>query len=150
MARRDFGHAETGLSRVGLNSPSKRIPVFFRLRADETFCSPVVHVTGGAAPSGASRCRQGQAGPPSFIDGEPHMPQIYALTDFLKGRFTWEEIPKRNLQVFTKLGFKLFQFDVWLQDIWPENGKLNIDLITCQVRAFWRRTPKRLCSYALT
>ena len=69
-----------------------------------------------------------------FIDGEPHMPQIYALTDFIGGRFTWEEIPKRNLEVFTQLGFKLFQVDVWLQDIWPENGKLDIDLVTRQVR----------------
>lgn len=89
-------------------------------------------VAGPKGMEGAVKMWNGR--PTIFVNGQAEMPQIYALTDFRGGRFTWEEIPKRNLEVFTQLGFKLFQVDVWFQDIWTPDGKLNMDLVRRQIK----------------
>jgi hypothetical protein len=88
-----------------------------------------------AAPSamkGSVRMFNGR--PTIFINETPEIPQVYALTDFLGGRFTWEEVPKRNIEVFSNLGVRLFQVDIWFEDIWPQSGKLDMELVKRQVR----------------
>lgn len=47
-----------------------------------------------------------------FIDGKPVQPVIYALTDTPGGRWTWEEIPRENIENFTKAGIALVQVDI--------------------------------------
>jgi hypothetical protein len=90
--------------------------------------------------TGAVAMRDGR--PTILIDGKPELPMIYALTDFRGGRWTWEEIPRRNLQLFTELGFRLFQVDVWLQDLWPEKGPLDVDLVRKQLRGVLDVNPR--------
>lgn len=89
------------------------------------------HAAGGPM-SGSVKMFNGR--PTIFINDKPELPQVHALTDFRGGRFTWEEVPKRNIQLFNELGIRLFQVDVWFQDIWAENGKLDMDLVKRQVR----------------
>lgn len=64
-----------------------------------------------------------QGRPMIVIDGEPHYPMIYALTDVPSGRWSWEELPQHNIKNFCRSGVHLFQLDVHLEHIWTkENG----------------------------
>lgn len=66
-------------------------------------------------------------GKPVFmINGIPMTPILYALTDTPGGRDPWDEIPRRNLGLFRDAGFHLYQIQVWLEDIWTEDGRLDI------------------------
>lgn len=69
--------------------------------------------------------------PTIFIDEQPYAPQIYALTHVYGGRWSWEEVPARNLKNFADIGFRLFQVDLWFEDIWPENED-QLDLTRAQ------------------
>lgn len=76
-----------------------------------------------------------QGRPTIFINEQPHSPQIYALTHAFGGRWSWEEKPARNLRNFCETGIRLFQVDLYLEDIWPKNAeKLDLEKALRQVR----------------
>ncbi|MBX2892158.1 MAG: hypothetical protein KF734_14620 [Saprospiraceae bacterium] len=76
-----------------------------------------------------------QGRPTIFINDQPHSPQIYALTHAFGGRWSWEEKPARNLRNFCEVGIRLFQVDLYLEDIWPKNAeKLDLEKALRQVR----------------
>jgi len=78
--------------------------------------------------------------PTLYINNHPVAPMIYALTE--GGRFTWEETPHRNLENFTKAGYRLFQVDVWFRDIWKPDDSLDMPTVRHQVRAITEVCPE--------
>lgn len=69
-----------------------------------------------AAPKSAE-VRSHAGRPTLFVDGQPVVPDFYALTHAYGARWSWEEVPQRNLKNFGDLGFRLFQLDLYLEDI---------------------------------
>lgn len=60
--------------------------------------------------------------PTLFVDDQPVVPDFYALTHPYGARWSCEEVPKRNLKNFADLGFRLFQLDLYFEDIWRQEG----------------------------
>lgn len=71
--------------------------------------------------------------PTIFINGEPHAPMIYALTDVPGGRWSWEELPQHNIANFCDRGVRLFQLDVFLEDLWTGEDEFDLDVARKQV-----------------
>lgn len=73
--------------------------------------------------------------PAIFINDKPVAPQFYSLTHAYGARWSWEENPSRNLKNFCQLGFKLYQVDLYFEDIWYKGrAKLDIDKAQRQVK----------------
>lgn len=68
-----------------------------------------------------------------LIQGRPTAPLLYALTDCPGARWTWEEIPARNIAVFAASGCRLFQADLWLETLIQPDGSLDLGLARRQV-----------------
>ncbi len=85
------------------------------------------------AQTGAIRTLNGQ--PTLYVNEQAELPLMYALTHVTGGRWSWEELPAHNLRQMTAAGVRLFQVDLWLEDIWkgPEQ-KLDIALARKQIR----------------
>ena len=66
--------------------------------------------------------------PTIFINATPVSPIFYATTHAYGGRWSWEEVPQRNISNFCQIGVKLFQVDLYLEDIWKKNSD-TIDII---------------------
>jgi len=64
--------------------------------------------------------------PTFFLDDRPLYPFVYTLTDVPGGRWTWEELPRHNISNFYGAGIRLFQADLWLEQLWSEDGKFDI------------------------
>ncbi|MFP4442140.1 MAG: hypothetical protein ACLFST_03390 [Spirochaetia bacterium] len=73
--------------------------------------------------------------PTIVINGKAESPVIYSLTDVPGGRFSWEERPNWNIRNFISAGIRLFQVDLWLDDIWNERRELNIEPARRQIKA---------------
>jgi len=69
-----------------------------------------------------------------FVNDKPVYPMIYSLTDTPGGRWTWEEIPRENIENFTQAGISLLQVDIWLEYIWTADGRMDMELVTRQIR----------------
>jgi hypothetical protein len=60
---------------------------------------------------------------------------LYSLTHVYTGRWSWEEGPARNLKNFAQIGFRLFQVDLYLEDIWyKDQDRLDIAKVQRQIR----------------
>ena len=59
--------------------------------------------------------------PTLFVDNQPVSPDFYSLTHAYGARWSWEEVPQRNLKNFAQIGFRLFQLDLYFEDIWYKN-----------------------------
>ena len=71
--------------------------------------------------------------PRLFINDTPVAPLIYALTDSPGGRWSWEEVPTRNITVFAQAGVRLFQADVWFEQMLGADGQLDLSLARRQI-----------------
>lgn len=60
--------------------------------------------------------------PTLFVDQQPVAPDFYSLTHAYGARWSWEEVPQRNLKNFAQLGFRFFQLDLYFEDIWYKNA----------------------------
>ncbi|MEO6759530.1 MAG: hypothetical protein ABIO24_08760, partial [Saprospiraceae bacterium] len=70
-----------------------------------------------------------------YVNQQPELPFLYALTHVTGGRWSWEELPAHNLRQTVTAGVRLFQVDLWMEDIWLENTpKLNMALARRQIR----------------
>lgn len=67
------------------------------------------------------------------LDGRPVAPLLYGLTDAPGGRWTWEEVPARQLRLFAEHGVRLFQVDLWLAHLVDDKDRLDIALARRQV-----------------
>jgi hypothetical protein len=72
--------------------------------------------------------------PQLMISGKPTLPMFYSLTDSPGGRWTWEEVPKWNLQKFTEIGVKQFCVSMWLEWIWTAPDHFDLELVRRQIR----------------
>ena len=79
--------------------------------------------------------------PTIFINNEAYSPIIYALTDCPGGRLSYEEIPGTSIQGFVDMGFKLFQLDIWLDDMWSESDVFDITMACNQIKGVTDRCP---------
>ncbi len=82
-----------------------------------------------------------QGRPMIMIDGEPHYPMIYALTDTPSGRWTWEELPQHNIRNFCRSSIHLFQFDVSLEHIWTEEDGWDLTIPRKQIAGALQACP---------
>jgi hypothetical protein len=79
--------------------------------------------------------------PTIYIDQQPVSPMIYALTDVPGGRWSWEELPQHNIQLFSRSGIRLFQVHVFFEQMWREDGSLDITLARKQIRGILDACP---------
>ena len=79
--------------------------------------------------------RQYNNRPTIFINDQPVSPQFYSLTHAYGGRWSWEEVPSRNLKNFYNIGYRLFQVDLYFQDIWfKDKTELQMEKALHQIR----------------
>lgn len=81
-----------------------------------------------------SEVKQHNGRPTIFINDIPYTPAIYALTDCPGGRLSYEELPGNSIQGFVDMGFLLFQLDIWLDDMWNEDGRFDISIAKKQIK----------------
>ncbi|NJK85809.1 MAG: hypothetical protein HC906_07405 [Bacteroidales bacterium] len=62
-----------------------------------------------------------------MVNDKPVLPLFYALTHAYGGRWSWEEVASRNLKNFCETGVKLFQVDLYFEDIWYK-GSDTLDI----------------------
>jgi hypothetical protein len=62
--------------------------------------------------------RQENGRPVLFVNDKRVTPAFYSLTHAYGARWSWEEVPQRNLKNFCDIGFRLFQLDLYFEDIW--------------------------------
>jgi hypothetical protein len=75
-----------------------------------------------------------RAGRPTLLlNGEPVAPLLYALSDCPGARWTWEEVPTRNIGEFYRRGIRLFQVDVWLNTMLASDGTIDVSLAQRQI-----------------
>lgn len=73
-------------------------------------------------------------GRPMFlINGEPVYPMIHALTDVPSGRWSWEELPQHNIRNFCRQGVRVFQLDVFLEQVWPTGETMDLTIPRKQI-----------------
>ena len=92
-----------------------------------------LHAQSPAQKAGEIKPYQGR--PTIHVNGTPMTPDVYALTHATGARWSWEEVPQHNVKNFYNIGFRLFQLDFWLSEIWPKNGEpLDVSLAQKQIR----------------
>jgi hypothetical protein len=79
--------------------------------------------------------------PTLVIDGLPTAPLIYALTDTPGARWTWEEVPARNIALFASHGCRLFQADLFLEQLLGPDDTLDLTLARRQVAGILAACP---------
>jgi hypothetical protein len=84
------------------------------------------------------------AGKPAiWINNQPVYPIIYALPDVPGGRWTWEEMPQHTIKTFYDQGIRIFQTDVFLDQLWKKDGTVSIDTLRRQISGI-----AHICSHA--
>ncbi|MBI5916799.1 MAG: hypothetical protein HY842_15600 [Bacteroidetes bacterium] len=83
-----------------------------------------------------------QGRPALFLDGQPEAPVFYALTDVPGGRWSWEEVPQHNLRNFCGAGIRLFQLDIFLEQLWTAPDTFRLDLAQRQIRGVLEVCPQ--------
>jgi hypothetical protein len=79
--------------------------------------------------------------PTIFVNGKPETPMIYTITDSPGGQWSWDEFPQWNIHNFSKAGYNIIQFSLWLQDIWKPDGSLDMELVQRQFAGALKAAP---------
>lgn len=95
----------------------------------------------------AVEMRQGR--PTLVLNGRPHAPLIYALSDCPGARWPWEEVPARNVRLFAEHGVRLFQIDLWLADMLAPDGTVDLALAHRIVAAVQAEAPEGAVMFRL-
>ena len=90
----------------------------------------------------AAELKPWQGKPAIFLDGQPEAPVFYALTDVPGGRWSWEEIPQHNLCNFCEAGIRLFQLDIFLEQLWTGPDEFSLELAQRQIRGALEACPQ--------
>jgi len=100
-------------------------------------------LSGGAQVAHVAEVKTVDGRPRLLVDGQPTAPNFYALTHAYGARWSWEEVPQRNLKNFYAIGFRLFQLDLYFEDLWfKDAAELNLDKATRQVRGLLEVCPE--------
>lgn len=108
-------------------SPKEAIVASTRQHADTTAAVQPL-----AAPR-SSRVETVNGRPTIFVNGAPYAPLFYALTDVPGGRWSWEELPQHNIRLFCNQGIRLYQVDLFLEQMWMSDGTLDIGIARKQL-----------------
>lgn len=74
-------------------------------------------------------------GKPTLLhNGKPVQASFYALTDCQGGRWSYDEAPKQSIGFFARMGFKLYQLDLFLEDCWTGPTTFSIEPARKQLR----------------
>ena len=87
--------------------------------------------------------------PALYINGVPTVPQFYALTDRPTGNRSYVALPSHSIAQFAKAGFKLYQLDIWFEEMLPENGALDITEARRQVQGVLKHCPDAAVMFRL-
>ncbi len=71
--------------------------------------------------------------PTLLLNGQPQAALIYGLSDCPGARLSWEEVPQRNIGAFYRRGVRLFQLDVWLNQMLTPEGSIDVALACRQI-----------------
>jgi hypothetical protein len=74
--------------------------------------------------------------PTIFINDKPQNPFFYGPGDGVAGMNSWEEISKHNIKEFSNAGVNLFTTHLFLERIWMEGNKLDLNYIKKIVRGY--------------
>ena len=80
--------------------------------------------------------------PTLLINQVAYTPLIYALSDCPGARWSWEEVPARNIGLFAAQGVRLFQLDVWFEQMLTANSPLDISLARQQIAGVLAQCPE--------
>lgn len=101
------------------------------------------------APGLRAKVADYQNRPTIFLDEQPVSPILYALTDVPGGRRSWDELPQHNIHQFCSDGIRLFQVDVFLEQLWAEDGTLSLDYARRQVAGIQAVCPEAAVFFRL-
>ena len=87
--------------------------------------------------------------PALYINGVPTVPQFYALTDRPTGNRSYESQPSHSIALFAQAGFKLFQLDIWFEEMLPESGVLDITEARKQIQGVLLHCPDAAVMFRL-
>ena len=91
-----------------------------------------------------------RAGRPTLLlNGAPHAPLIYALSDCPGARLTWEEVPARNIALFASQGVRLFQADIWFDQMLTPAGQLDLTFARRLVMGVMDQCPEAAVMFRL-
>ena len=79
--------------------------------------------------------------PAIFLNGEPIAPQFYALTDVPTGNMADMPVAERCIKSFAEAGFKLYQMDLNFNDMYFEDGTLDLTYALRQLRGVINKCP---------
>ncbi len=79
--------------------------------------------------------------PTLLLNGTAQAPLIYALTDCPGARWSWEEVPARNISLFASQGIRLFQLNLNLEQLLGEDHRLDITLARKQIAGVVAQCP---------
>jgi hypothetical protein len=132
MKRRKFFHA---LSAIAAGSACWPLSGPKSLAANSCSALPAEgHEEGTPATTLTGSVREWNGKPTLFVNDEPVYPMQYSLTDCPGGRYTWEELPHIGIQDFSRQGIQLFQVSLYLEQLFSEDGHLDISLLTHDIR----------------
>lgn len=80
--------------------------------------------------------------PTLLLNDLPHAPLIYALSDCPGARWSWEEVPARNIWLFGQQGVRLFQCDVWFEQMLQPGTNIDITLARKQIAGVLAQCPE--------
>jgi len=87
--------------------------------------------------------------PALYLNDRPVVPMIYALTDRPSGKWSFESAPSYNIGQFAKAGIKLFQLDIWFEEMLPEDGPLDITPARKQIAGVLAKCPDAAVMFRL-
>lgn len=87
--------------------------------------------------------------PAIFLNGKAIAPQFYALTDVPTGNMADMPVPSQCIKDFAEAGFKLYQMDVNFQDMFFEDGTLDITYALRQLRGVIAKCPDAAVMFRL-
>jgi hypothetical protein len=82
-----------------------------------------------------------QGRPVIFLNGEPQTPLLYALPDVPGSRNPRDEIPQHNIRQFCADGIRMYQVDVWLEDMWTASDRWSLAAARQQVGGILEACP---------
>jgi hypothetical protein len=94
-----------------------------------------VAVPSAARPAVFAEVKPWNGKPTLHLNGRPVYSAFYALTDTLGGRQSTDELPRLAMAEFARIGFRLFQVDLFLEQVWPESAEsLDLEPARRQIR----------------
>ncbi|MDB4385581.1 beta-galactosidase, partial [Opitutaceae bacterium] len=89
----------------------------------------------------STRVEMREGRPTLMLNDEPVAPLIYALSDCPGARWSWEEVPTRNIAEFGQRGIRVFQVDLWLHQMLGEDGAIDVTLAQRQIAGVTAAAP---------